>query len=120
MKCSREQKGVGENYVSRKRQSVVAGHHAADLRRHRLLGQSPHWAGFGSPHGGHEDPGKRDRLVSLGSLLKADGRKEKMGNQNLKGRKQARGQVNICSIALLIQPNSAFERDAPKAARPSI
>jgi len=32
----------------------------------------------------------------------------------------ARGQVYSRSIVLLIQPNSAFEQDAPKAARPSI
>ena len=34
--------------------------------------------------------------------------------------KNAWGQVYSRSIILLIWPNSAFERDAPKAARPSI
>jgi len=36
------------------------------------------------------------------------------------GFKETWGQVYSRSIVLLIWPNPAFERDAPKAARPSI
>ena len=35
--------------------------------------------------GGHEAPGKQDRLVSLGSPLEADGLEEEAANQKLKG-----------------------------------